>query len=109
MSTPRILTVVFLALGVFFVATSGIDPSILGLLSSGQGSTVPLQGLEQRAFHAAPASPVAGRQLILGILLILLAFGIYTLSSLRARDRHSLKHRKPSTFIRTYSRWFWIQ
>lgn len=108
MSTPRILTAVFLALGVFFVMTSAIDPSMLGFLSSGQGSTIPLQGLDQGVFHAAAAAPVAGRQLILGILLILLAFGIYTLSSLRHRDRHSLKQRKPSTFIRTYSRWFWI-
>lgn len=89
---PRILTAVFLVFGVVLTVSSGFDLSIVGLLS-GQGGMIrteslpPALQLEQGFLHgAAPDQQTATQQLILGLLLILLGFGIYTFWFIRNRD-----------------------
>lgn len=111
MNTPRILTAMILAIGVFLVAPSVLDNSVVVVdLLFGQGSTVIRPPPAEEIFHAAaPAQNPATSELILGILLILLGLGIYTFWSVRSRTLpHTPKHTKTITLVRSPSRWFWI-
>ena len=102
----RTLAAVFLTTGVVFVVSSGVG-RLPATLLSGQGSTV-LQ-IEQSSLHAAaPENQIASRQLIMGILLILLALGIYAFWSLRKLPEHPSK-RMHKTITRGYREWFWIK
>ena len=118
MSTPRILTALFLTFGVVLAVSSRFYTSIVGLLS-GQGSTlvpekslsIPLLILPEPFLHAAaPEQAAATRELMIGILLILLGLGIYTFWSIRNRNlsHHPRQHQKLTTVTRVSSRWFWI-
>lgn len=114
---PRVLTAVCLTLGVFLVISSGWTLSSATLLS-GQGSTLVPEKNLSATLRTAPESSLHGaaldqsaatRQLIMGILFILLGLGIYTFYSIRNRDIHRpAKHTKRMTLVRASSRWFWI-
>ena len=83
------LAAVLLTTGIVLVVSSDVGRLLAALLSGQESTVLPI---EQSSLHAsAQEAPTAPRQLIMGILLILLGLGIYTFWNLQSRPEHPSK------------------